>query len=229
MTWADPTGELRTLLGDDPLGKQIKYKRVFPQRGKGTDGSTSIFFTFEDRLVHDGNQANADPALRVWLNDVEVAASGITVLDPVRGEFSLSGVAPSGVAMKAAYFYREFIAEDLTFALRHGVIQVNGDAAHPENTPEGLQLAALSIAASLAHRRAAARWEARKSAQFLLEDAPSQEEVNQKVQFHQSQAESFMRDGLAVRLSYYDQRMDRARAPAFGLLNRQPTPWTPRR
>ena len=234
MTWTDPNGDLRRLLNDDAQGNLVKHKRIFPTRGGRADGRVSIFVTLEDRLVAPvGGQAGVSQPLRIFQQDpvtlaeIEMAASGIVVLDAVRGEFTLMGLAPSGVDLYASYYWQQFLDADLTFALQQAAQQcaVNDVTL----VPGGLQLTALSIAAALAHRKAAQRWGFRKSEQFLLEDAPSQDQLNEMVTFHSDQATSFMSDGMATRTAYYKDRLGQAQQPAYGLLARAPRPYTPRR
>ncbi len=236
MTWTDPLGDLRLLLNDDVAGNLAKSKQVFPSRGGEADGTNSIFYTFEDRLVAPaGNQAGqSPPKLRVFLGSpnnqtqavTEVAASGITVTDPVRGEFQLT-IQPSGVMVTASYYWEQFLDTDLNFALTQAAKQVNVTTI--DQTPDGLQLAALNIAASLAHRKAAQRWMFRKSMQFLLEDAPAQDAVDAAVKFHTEQATLLWTDGLLVRHEFYNMRQDQGYAPASAILARTPRPWTPNR
>lgn len=234
MAWSDPLGDLRLLLNDESTGNLVKSKRVFPPRGGVSDGQTSTFFTFEDRLVATAGPQNLSTSpLRVFLGstasqqETEVAASGVVVLDAVRGEFALMGPAPSGVFMSASYYWQGWPDADLSSCLDQASRQVNATTA--AQVIDGLQLAALEIAASLAHRRAAQRWTVRKSSQFLLEDAPSQEEITGMVNFHSQQAKEFMAEGIAARKAYNETRNDTASQPAFGLLRRTPRPYTPKR
>lgn len=234
MAWNDPRGDLRSFLNDDPNGNLVKDKTVFQARGGAADGTNSIFYTFEDRIVASGNQSVCGQPLRLFTQDesgsqavTEFPASGILVTDPIRGEFQLMGPAPSGVLVKASYFYHEHLDADLDIALRHGVQQVS--ATDATQVDEGLQLAVLHFAGSFAHRKAATRWLHRKSEQFLLEDSPSLEQLSDKVAFHQSQAKELMQMGLEIRKSFYETRLDKERQPAYGLLKRTPNPYTPRR
>lgn len=233
MTWTDPTGDLRILLGDDSASNQVKDKAVFPF-SKGTlDGTCSTFVTLEDRLVTaSGSQAGLPHPVRVFLRSVanqsftEVPSSGIYVTDPVRGEFTVTPT-PSGVTMAASYFWEQYLDSDLAVCLQQAAQQVNvGNATQVQ---PGLQLAALDIAASLAHRKAAQRWAFRKTMQFLLEDVPAQEQIAGMVAFHTEQAKELMDAGLASRAAFYDLRQDQGRAPAYRLLSRTPWPYTPRR
>ena len=233
MAWTDPRGDLRLLLNDDPSGRLVKEKAVFPSRGGQADGTRTTFFTLEDRLLASGNQSVGTQGLFVYLGSphsqqmTEVSASGITVTDAVRGEFAVMGTAPSGVVLKASYYFRDHLDADLDFALQQGAQQVSADVV--ANVAAGLQLACLDFAGAIAHRKAAARWQARKSEQFLLEDAPAKSEVDARVAFHVDQAKQLMTEARELRKSYYEDRLDRARRPAYGLLKRMPSPWTPRR
>lgn len=232
MTWADPRGDLRLLLNDDQNGHLIKEKALFPVRASGSTGLVRRFMTFEDRLVASGNQSVCGQPMRVFLTDegsglvTEVAASGITILDQERGELELM-IQPSGQQIRATYHYRNWLDAELDFCLLQGAKQVNAGSA--DQVDDGLQLACLDIAASLAHRRAASRWLDRKSAQFVLEEAVPADQMQERVQFHVSQAETLMTEGYAARLAFYDTRMDRGKSPAFKLLARTPRPYTPRR
>jgi hypothetical protein len=240
MTWADPISDLRDLLNDDTNGNLIKYKVVFPIRTMGSSGLHRTFMTLEDRLVAPlGSQANIPIGpnmplpLRVFLEDptsgaqTEVAASGIMLLDDVRGEFQLSFY-PSGVSVRASYYFRQWLDEELNTFINQATLQCNG--TDPTQIPDGLQLAVLNIAGSLAHRRAAGRWLMRKSEQFMLEEPQTSDiDLKTRIDFHQSQAKDLYADGMTVRQSFYNLRMDRGLAPAFGVLNRIPRPYTPRR
>lgn len=223
--WADPIGDLRRFLADSPNDNLVKNKACL---GDWTAGQNRTFFTFDDRLLASGNQSVCAKPLRVFYGGVEIAASGILVTDQVRGEFQLMLV-PSGTQKKltAAYYYSQSLDEELNMDLQQAAYQVNSDTA--DNIAGGLQLAALDIAASMAHTRLATRWIQRKSSQFLLEDEPARKEAEELIRFHQDEATRLMDAGLKARESYYNLRMDRGKAPAFGVLKRIPRPYTPRR
>lgn len=232
MTWANPTDDLRRLLNDDAQGNLVKEKQVFPTRGGEADGLTNTFFTFEDRLVSSGVQSAATYPLRVFLLNraaqsfTEVSASGINVRDAVRGEFTVFPT-PSGVIVKASYYWQQHLGDDLDFFLEQGAAQCN--SATVGNVVGGLQMACLDFAASYAHRKLAQRWAYRKTQQFLLEDAPSSDMITGLVDFHSDQAKEFLKDAIAARKAFYDERLGAANAPASKIFPRTPRPYTPRR
>ena len=234
MTWSDPRGNLRTFLNDDAQANLIKNKPVFPFPRGEADGTASTFFTFEDRIFCDeGPQDQSSSPLRIFIGSpysqqvTEYPASGIVVTDAVGGEFTLMGAAPSGVLIKAQYYWQKWLDPDLDLYLQQAALQMNVSTA--SQVPDGLQLAALNLAGSMAHRQMAARWSFRKTMQFLLEDKPAAEHIEGLVAFHTEQAKELQVEGLAQRRAYYDLRMDQGRSPAYGLLARTPRPWTPRR
>ncbi len=228
MAWADPLGDLRRLLNDTDVSNLVKDKKVFGS----TNGQNSIFYTFDDRIVASGNQSVCGRPLRVFTDDgygpTELASSNITVTDQYRGEFQLA-VTVSGVmrGLRAAYYYQQSTDDELNFALTQGTALVN--ATTTSQVEPGLQLACLDFAAAIAHRRLAQRWQQRKSEQFMLEDEPMRKEAEDRIQYHLKESATLQKEAAALRASFYDLRMDRGKAPAYGLLKRTPLPYTPRR
>ena len=177
-------------------------------------------------------QTSSAYPLRVWVNDTEWAASGINVVNHVRGEFQLTalgGTAPASNALvKAGYFYQQHFDSELTFFLLQAAQLVNATAA--SSVPLGLQQAALNFAGAMAHERLAVRWQQRKSDQFMLQEAPQlSTEYEARITFHKQQAQDMYARGLAMRRDYYELSLDRGRKPSFGIFKRRPNPWTPNR
>lgn len=225
-SWSDPIGDLRRFLADSPNDNLIKEKRIF---GDWQAGQNRTFYTFEDRLLASGNQAVCGKPLRIFYGGEEIAASGIVVTDQLRGEFQLLYVVPSGAQKRitASYYYQQSLDSELSMDLQQAAYQCNSSAA--DSVATGLQIAAINIAASLAHSRLAARWQQRKSSQFLLEDEPARKEADDLIRFHQEESKRVLEFGLKARESFYNLRNDRGKSPAFGVLSRVPTPYTPRR
>lgn len=230
MTW-DALGDLRSLLNDDQQGNIVKSKAVFPTRDAAAHGLYRRFYTLEDRLVCSGAQDLADQPLRVWEVNVstdqehEVALSGIFVTDALRGEFTLS-YAPSG-KVRAGYCWREWYDGDLERAISQGVRMCNATSA--DTVVDGLRMAATYFAAEQAHRRAAHRWQQRRTEQFLLEDQPAQNEMERHVAFHTQQATELHQLAMAMRKEYYATLGGQNLRPAYATLTRIPRPYTPRR
>lgn len=224
MAWADPLGDLRMVLADGPTDNLIKNKILVGP----CNGQNRTFFTFEDRLVASGNQSVCGDPVRVFLNAVEVLASGILVTDQIRGEMQLMLV-PSGTQTKltASYHYQQHLDSELAFYLKQAANRVTIDT--PGNIPPGLQAAALNYAGELAHRRLAQRWQQRKSQQFMLQDEPARKEAEDLIKYHQGEADAMLKNAGLARRDYYDLRQDRGRAGAFTWLVRVPGLYTPRR
>lgn len=231
MAWTTALAELRALLCDTTSDNLVKQKAVLgPQ-----DGTNSIFYTFDDRLVTSGVQSLSPTPLHVYQYTAatnvwaELGASGINVTDPLRGTFQITmGTLPAATdQLTTSYHYQQSFDSELNGFLQQAANQTN--VTDITQVPPGLQLAALQIAASLAHQRLAVRWEQRKSDQFMLQDAPARAQVDERVKFHQAEAEKLQANGLALRKSFYDLSLDQGRTPAFAILNRPPRPWTPQR
>jgi hypothetical protein len=227
--WASPIADLRTFLRDTQNDNLVKNKKLF---GNTQAGQNRTFMTFEDRLLASGNQAICGVPLRLFWsatggdNGVELSASGVLVTDQVRGEVQTMFLASGNGLLTGTYHFQQHLDSELTFFLNQAAIQVNSDT--PDQVLPGLQLAAMNFAASMAHGALAIRWQQRKSEQFLLEDEPARKEAEARITFHQQEEASKMAAGLALRDSYYDLRMSRGKAPAYGMLNRIPSPWTPK-
>lgn len=230
MAWSDPSGDLRITLADTATDNLVKAKKVLGP----INGVNTTFYTFDDRLVASGNQAVCGTPLRVFVSNVnspqqiisEIAASGITVTDRVRGEFQLS-YAPSGqLALIASYHFQQHLDSEISFYLQQATYRVGVDIV--ANVDQGLQAAVLDYAEALAHTRLAQRWQQRKSEQFLLQDEPARKEAESLIQYHQEEAKTKTADGQQARRDFYDLRQDRGRAPSFTVLNRVPRPYTPR-
>jgi len=228
MTWADPSGELRTFLSDTTNDNFVKEKRLIGT----TDGVNRIFYTFEDRILASGNQSVMDPtlALRVFWQGSEVAASGILVTDQIRGEFQLT-FSPSGLGeferLTGSYFFRQHLAAELTTFLTRSASQVG--VATVADVALELQTPVTCFAASFAHTKLAQRWQQRKSEQFMLDDEPARQEAEARISFHQQEAERLYRMAREMRRDFYETSNDRNFKPAYGLLKRTPQPYTPRR
>lgn len=224
-TWATPLQDLRTFLADTTNDNLIKEQQLLGS----TNGQNNTFFTFEDRLVASGNQSVCDTPIRVFYDQgggfTEVAASGITVSDQIRGEVQLMLYPSGAVGLKASYHHQMHTDTELNTFLTHAMNQVN--ASSLTNIDAGLQEAVLHIAASYAYKRLAQRWQQRKSEQFLLQDEPARTEAADRIEFYRRQGQDMMTEGLALRRSYYDLRQDRGRQPAYGILQRRPNPYTP--
>ena len=231
MPWTDPSGDLRTLLADGPTDNLIKSKRLL-----GTiNGTNRVFFTFEDRLLASGNQSVCADPINLYLTTTngaissanQLAPSGITVTDQVKGEVTLS-FAPSGqLQLTGSYHYQQHLDSEIGFYLQQGANLVAIDIV--DNVPPGLQMATMDYAGAMAHRRLAQRWQQRKSEQFMLQDEPARLEAEALIKFHQDEAKSMRDNAGGERKDFYNLRQDRGLAPAFGLLNRVPRPYTPRR
>lgn len=225
--WTDPRGDLRIFLADTDRDNLVKDQKVLGS----TSGQNRTFTTFHDRLATSGYQDGRARPLRVFqggpgTNPVEVAASGILVTDPYRGEFQMMLVPSGNVELKASYYFQQHIDGELDFYLAQAAGLVNADVAG--NIPVGLQGAALRYAASLAHERLAQRWFFRKSDQFMLHDTPA-EEATVRIQYHRETATFMSTQAGELRRSYYDLQHDRGRRPAYALLKRTPKPWGPNR
>jgi hypothetical protein len=223
MSWTDPSGDLRTLLADGPTDNLIKDKLLIGP----INGVNTTFYTFEDRLTASGNQSVCGEPISLYLNKVEISASGITVTDQVRGQVELS-FAPSGqLKLTGSYHYQQHLDSEITFYLQQGANLVAVDIV--DNVPPGLQMAVMDYAGAMAHRRLAQRWQQRKSEQFMLQDEPAREEAEALIKYHQEEAKEMRSEGQQARRDFYDLRQDRGRSPFFTLLNRVPSPYTPRR
>lgn len=224
-TWAAPLADLRTFLADTTNDNLVKDQKLFGE----TNGQNRTFFTFEDRLVASGNQSVCGTPIRVFCNAgggyTEIAASGVLVTDSLRGELQLMYVPSGSVSLKASYHYQQFLDAELNVYLQQAANQVTADTA--SNIALGLQASALHIAASFAYKRLAQRWQQRKSEQFLLQDEPARTEAADRIEFYRKQGQDMMTEGIALRRSYYDMRLDTGRSPAYGVLNRTPSPYTP--
>jgi hypothetical protein len=229
MAWSTALSDLRTLLADTASHNLVKDRLVL---GNTSLGTNRTFYTFDDRLLASGYQDVCGSPLRVFWDagsgsGVELAASGTLVTDPIRGEFQTMFV-PSGQGrLTASYHFQQSLDTELNTFLQQAALQVS--AQTPNDVPNGMQMAAMQIAASMAHTALAQRWQQRKSEQFMLQDLPARQEAEELIKFHQAEATRLLNDGMAIRLAYYDGRQDRGKAPAFGILARTPQPYTPRR
>lgn len=225
--WADPRGDLRILLADTTADNLVKDKPLLPTAG---DGANRTFITFDDRLTTSGHQSALQTdmvALRVFANNTEYAASGILVTNAERGELTLMTAPALNARMTASYHHRQHLDSELDFFLTQATALVTIDAA--SNVPTGLQAAVLRYAAAMAHERLAQRWQQRKVEQFMLQDVPLRSEAEARVSFHQAQADRYHTQAGEFRLDYYNLRMDRGTAPAYGLLRRTPRRVGPQR
>lgn len=223
-TWGTARGDLRKILADTDQHHLVKDKTILPN---APDGQRRTFYTFDDRLIASGVQSVCAVPLRLFYDGVEMAASGIRVTDPIRGEFTVMKPPMATVRVTAEYYYHAHLDDELDTYLQQAADQVS--AATIDQTAPGLRLPALYFAASLANMSQATRWQQRKSEQFLLHDEPARSEMESRVEFHRSEAERLMKSALELRKAYYDGRLGLGLQPAYGLLSRTPFPWTPRR
>lgn len=227
MAWSDPTGDLRVFLSDGPYDNFIKQKKVLGE----TDGVNRTYYTFDDRILASGNQSVAGSPLRVFWGPQEIAASGILVTDQVRGEFQMMFVASGGVRanekLTSSYHYQQHLDSELNMYLQQGLNFCSATTA--AQVPAELQAAVLAFAGYNAHTKLAQRWQQRKSEQFMLQDAPMRQEAEDRVRYHQEEAQRLYAQAREMRQDYYDTRNSRAFAPAYGLLSRIPNPYTPKR
>lgn len=225
-TWADPRGDLRRFLADTTSDNFVKEKPVFGS----VDASNRTYFTFDDRLIASGYQSaipDVDQRLRVFINQSEIAASGVLVTNQQRGEFQLMYVPQLNDELRTAYHFQRSLDSDLDFDLQQAAQLVSATTA--DLVVAGMQAAVLHIAASFAHARLSQRWFQRKSDQFMLHDQPARDEADARVTFHREEAARLMENGRELRREYYDMRQDRGRAPAFALLKRIPPRIGPQR
>lgn len=225
-TWADPRGDLRTFLADGPNDNLVKEKEVMGPK----DASNRTFFTFEDRLTSSGVQSGVSYPLKVYVDGSEYAASGINIIDQVRGQFQLTaigGTAPgSNARVTATYYYQQHFDSELDFYLAQAAAQVNSNTA--SNVPLGLQAAAIRYAACTAHSRLAERWLQRKSEQFMLNEQPKEGTVGDRVAHHVEMAKFYCAAADDMRKSFYEDKLGKAHTPAFGLLKRTPRNYGPK-
>lgn len=225
MAWNDPSGDLRRFLRDTVDDNLIKSQAVAGDR----NGTNTQFLTFFDRLYASGVQSSvADPRqrLRAFLNGTELVASGVTVTDATRGEFTISAAPTTSQELKVTYHFQMFRDDELAFFLQQAAGEVSVDL--PSNIPPGLQMAAMNIAASLAYGGLAERWMQRKMDQFGFQEIDA-DSIAERVKFYAERCDRYLEKGAALRREYYDLGKDRGRRPAFGILSRPPRPYGPQR
>ncbi len=195
--------DLRRFLNDGPKDRFIKQKGIAPVGA--IDGANTTFFTFEDRLVVG--------TLVVFVNGA--VASGVTLVDAVQGQFTVTPAPAAQSTIRASYFFQYFLDEDLDEALDLATGELN-ETSDITLVPLGLKGAALNFSAYFAISKQVIRWSQRKSAQFQLEEEPIQQEPTNRSDLFERTAERFYKKAVEMRTSYYT-RHGRRNAPAFNV------------
>jgi hypothetical protein len=197
-TVADAVANLRTFLNDGPQDRLVKQKIVVG----AVDGVNTQFFTFEDRII--------GSTLVVTVSFVPVA---VTVNDEVTGEFHTATAPDRDATVRAQYFYRYFLDQELEVALQATAEQLLG-VDDVTQTPGGMKLAALHYAGAFAYQKQAMRWMERLSHKFLLEEEPLQNEALARSNMFKDMANTLLKNGEHFRDDYY-KTQGRQLRPAF--------------
>lgn len=207
--------DLRVFVNDGPQDRPFKGKMLLGV----VDGTNREFLTFEDRLVPGSLVPSIDYA--------ELPAGQWSEVDPVIGHIQLAAAPTAGQSVRARYYCRYFLDGDLDAALQLAGGQMD-ESADVTLISQGLRAATLSYAASFAFRKQSIRWAERMSDRLLLNDAPVDGQSNGRSNEFANLARDYLRDGLALRTSFY-QSNGRRNIPAFAMLKPRIASIGPRR
>lgn len=192
--------DLRRYVNDGAQDRPIKQKLVFG----AVNGQNTKFTTFDDRLVASSFVATVD--------FVPVTA---TLDDPVMGDFTLASAPLNGSQVRAKYFFQYFLDSDLDEALQMAAIEcIESDDI--TQVTFGLKPAALNFGGHFAYTKMAIRWAQRMSSKFLLEEEPTQEDLQQRPAHFLKIAGDMYKHAVLMRDAFY-MRNGRRNAPAVAV------------
>lgn len=207
--------DLRTFLNDGPQDRPVKGKQVFGP----VDGTNRQFITWEDRLVPN--------TLVVSVNLTDLTPGQFTEVDDVMGIFTLTTAPAAQQIVRARYFFQYFLDAELDSALQMAAVQVVDDD-NIVAVPMGLKASALNLAGSEAFTKQAIRWAQRMSQRFLLEEEPTNEDLQARPNHFLKIADGYYRKGVLMRDAYY-MRNGRRNVPAVAVYKPRIRPSAPRR
>ncbi len=205
---------LRTFLNDGPQDRPVKGKQVFGP----VDGTNTQFITWEDRLV--------PGTLVVSINLTDVPASQVTEVDDVMGIFTLATPPQAQQIVRARYFFQYFLDTELDEALRQAAIECI-DTDDITQVPMTLYNAALNYGGHFGFQKQAIRWAQRMSQRFLLEEEPTNEDLQARPNHFLLLAKEYWKQAVVMRDGVY-MRKGRRNAPAFAINKPRLRPIAPR-
>lgn len=167
MSWADPTTDLRNLIGDGAKDKERKLKQLVGQ----VDGTNKTFFTFEKRFLTDFT-APATPE-GAFVNSTLVA---VTSQDAPIGQVVLTVAPDPGDIVEATYYFQWFENSELETFLRSASNWI-GIGNDPTKIEGGLQPPAKYYAAQEAVHKLSIQFANSNSAIYLMEEGPKEKKV----------------------------------------------------
>src|SRR5262249_54761350 len=126
------------------------------------------FITWEDRLV--------PGTLVVSVNLTDLTAGQFAEVDDVMGIFTLTTAPAAQTSVRARYFFQYFLDAELDEAMRMAAIECI-DTDDITQVPITLYNAALNFGGHFGFQKMAIRWAQRMSQRFLLEEEPTNEDL----------------------------------------------------
>lgn len=207
--------DLRTFLNDGPQDRPVKGKQVFGP----VDGTNRQFITWEDRLVAG--------TLVVSVNLTDLTPADYQEIDDVMGIFTLTTAPAAQQIVRARYFFQYFLDAELDAALQMAAVELVEDD-NIVAVPIGLKNAALNFAGSFGYQKQAIRWAQRMSQRFLLEEEPTNEDLQARPNHFLKIADGMYRQAVLMRDGYY-MRHGRRNVPAVAVNKPRLRPLAPRR
>jgi hypothetical protein len=216
--WLDVStarADLRRFLNDGPSDRPVKMKQVVGL----IDGANKQFMTWEDRLV--------DGTLVVSVDFVDLAGSQVTVNDSTFGIFTLVAAPQPGQIVRARYYHQFFTDAELDESLQMAAIEcVDGDDI--TLVPLMLKTAALNFGGHFSYQKQAIRWANQMSTRFVLEEQPTEQDLQTKPSHYRQIAQDYWKQGVIMRDGAY-MRRGRRNAPAVAVNKPRLRPLAPRR
>ena len=205
---------LRTFINDGPQDRAVKGKQVFGP----VDGTNTQFITWEDRLV--------PGTLVVSINLTDVPANQVTEVDDVMGIFTLAQAPAPQQFVRARYFFQYFLDSELDEAMRQAAIECV-DTDDITQVPVTLYNSALNFGGHFGFQKQAIRWAQRMSQRFLLEEEPTNEDLQARPNHFLALAKEYYRQAVQMRDGSY-MRKGRRNAPAWNVNKPRLRPIAPR-
>ena len=220
MSYAIAVDELRQMIADTITNKRVTLKMMTGS----ANGENKVFTTYDKKIFEE--------TLEVYTqvpNENPVKTTAFTVDDANVGQITFGTAPELGTEVRASYFWKWWSDEELINFLNKaaeqiGVFETNVTTAASDqaylNIPAGLKTPTLLFASYLANSALVSYLNTRKhSSEFLLEqDGNLDENYNKSIEILQKNADSFMKQSLALTDRYY-KRQGRQFAPAFAIKN----------
>ena len=205
MSWANPIGDLRTLLSDGPTDKLRAFKGVFGN----LNGTNTLFKTFEFRRTTDFTQSVAP--FGIYLNGNLLASNQIASDDLATGYFTLRSAPNDSDEILTTYYIQWFLDTELDgFLVRASDWIGLGDIY--ANLDVGLKTAALKYAAHEAYQKLSLKYAENIVETFRMQDSPDEKRMD-IVANYQMASRNALKDAQTYRDDFYKNRKGMALAP----------------